>query len=204
MSQPDPQQQDPYQEPNAAEVLGNVISGIGQLFSSIQGWIQSGAGVLTLLCAIMLGTGGVIGHFTTNLLGSSGSTEISIIKGASIEKTDNKGNPATGKDDWLVRISFPDPRGPLCDGECENELRRVTEGFRGCTNRTCEAELKNTDQQDLKTGASSHIQGDLDKLVGSPQKVDLVVSGSRINAESEYPNIILVRGLPLGRPPASP
>lgn len=201
MTQP-AQQQDPNSEPNVVEVLGNVIAGIGQIFSSIQGWVQSGAGMLTLLSVFMLGTGGIIGHFSGALFGASSSSQVSMIKDARITGVTNKGNPNNGDDEFLVFIIFPDPRGKRdCDGDCEKDLGRVTEDRRGCSNGWCTAQLKNTNQPDLKSGAASYLQqkleaikstGSLEVIKSTGKVVDLVVSGSRVNADSVYPNILLV------------
>ncbi|MFF9350850.1 hypothetical protein [Streptomyces sp. NPDC014734] len=195
MSRPDPERRDPNNDPDPVQVLGNVILGIGQLLSRIPKWIKSGAGMLTLLSLFMLGVGGVGGHFLGSLLSSTSSassTEISFIENAKITNFREKNRPQTGENQHLVYVSFPDPRQRGdCDGECTEALVRITEGFRGCEEGTCSAELKNVDQPDLKSGAASHIENVLSK--GKGELFDLVVSGVRINRESEYPNIILFR-----------
>ncbi|MFI6889176.1 hypothetical protein [Streptosporangium canum] len=192
MTQP-AQQQDPNSEPNAVEVLGNVIAGIGHLFSSVQGWVQSGAGMLTLLSVFMLGTGGIIGHFSGALFDASSSSKVSMIKGAWILDTTNKGNPSTGHDEYLVYIKFPDPEVKTdCDGDCKKAVGSVTESRRGCLAGMCTAELKNTNQPDLKSGAASHWQNKLQAIKGTDMTVNLVVSGSRVSTDDAYPNILLV------------
>lgn len=176
------------------ETFENITRGVARLWSKA----KRKRGLITALVLLLLAAG--LGYEARSVVSPShsglpGATTISgnavgVIDGATITNTDSKTPPGRREQQYMVYVSFPDPRNSSsCGPECLQAVSNVTQGD-GCTNGMCNAQFKNVDEGGKVD--STTLQNACNDAIKSGRKFIILFSGSRNQQVSDYSNMLLM------------